>query len=72
MEEKEKKSLEELLRIEDLAEKKAKIYSRLLTDVEKAKRMEELASRHEKRKNEISELLFGEVKNTKKDGAGTR
>lgn len=72
MEEREKKNLEELLRMEDLAEKKAKIYSRLLTDVEKAKRMEELAARHGKRKNEIEELLFGEVKNKKTDGAGTR
>ena len=72
MEEKEKKSLEELMMLEDLAEKKAKIYSRLLMDVDKAKKMEELSARHAKRKKEIQELLFGNEQNSKKNGAGTR
>lgn len=72
MEEKEKKALEELVLLEDLAEKKAKIYSRLLMDAEKAKKMEELAVRHATRKKELEELLFGQAQKDKKDEAGTR
>ena len=65
MEEKEKKYLQELLTIEDLAEKKAKIYSRLLMDVEKAQEMEGLAARHAARKIEIEKMLFGDEKKAK-------
>ena len=72
MDEKEKKSLQELLLLEDLAEKKAKIYSRLLMDTDKAKKMEALSLRHEKRKKEIEKLLFGKDEKSKKDGAGTQ
>ena len=72
MEEKEKKALEELVLLEDLAEKKAKIYSRLLMDADKAKKMEELAVRHATRKKELEELLFGQAQKDKKDEAGTR
>ena len=63
--------LQELLTIEDLAEKKAKIYSRLLMDVEKAQDMEGLSARHAGRKAEIEKLLFGDEKK-KTGGAGTR
>jgi hypothetical protein len=38
---------------EDLAEKKAKIYSRLLTEVSLAKEMETLAVRHANRKADL-------------------
>lgn len=72
MEEKEKKTLEELVLLEDLAEKKAKIYSRLLMDADKAKKMEELAARHATRKKELEELLFGKAQKDKKAEAGTR
>lgn len=72
MDEKEKKCLQELLLLEDLAEKKAKIYSRLLMDVDKAKKMEELSSRHADRKKEVERLLFGKAEKDKKDGAGTQ
>lgn len=65
MEEKEKKYLQELLTIEDLAEKKAKIYSRLLMDVEKAQDMEGLSARHAARKTEIEKMLFGDKKKAK-------
>ena len=71
MDEKEKKYLQELLTIEDLAEKKAKIYSRLLMDVERAQDMEGLSARHAGRKGEIEKLLFGDEKK-KTGGAGTR
>ncbi len=65
MEEKEKKRLQELLTLEDLAEKKAKIYSRLLMDVAKAQDMEALSARHAERKAEIEKLLFGNEKKAK-------
>ena len=48
-----------LVAVEDLAEKKAKIYSRLLTDPTLAKDMEELALRHAKRKQALERLLNG-------------
>ena len=41
---------------EDLAEKKAKIYSRLLTEVSLAEAMETLAVRHAERKAELLAL----------------
>ena len=65
MEEKEKNRLQELLTLEDLAEKKAKIYSRLLMDVAKAQDMEALSARHAERKAEIEKLLFGNEKKAK-------
>lgn len=49
-------SLKTLASAEDLAEKKIMIFSRLLTDVKLAKKMEELASRHEKRKTTLLSL----------------
>ena len=42
--------LQRLSQLEDLAEKKLKIYSRLLTDTALAKDMETLSARHKKRK----------------------
>ena len=65
MDEKEKKWLQELFTMEDLAEKKAKIYSRLLMDVEKAQEMEGVAARHAARKIEIEKMLFGDEKKAK-------
>ena len=61
--------LKELMGLEDLAEKKTKIYSRLLTDVSLAKEMERLSLRHEKRKENIVKLLAGKCKK-KQDGQG--
>ena len=65
MDENRKQGLQELLILEDLAEKKAKIYSRLLMDVDKAQEMEGLSARHAARKSQIEKILFGEAKNTK-------
>ncbi len=61
----EKEGLKRLMEVEDLAEKKAKIHSRLLMDTTLAKAMEKLALRHEKRKEELELLLYGK---NKKDG----
>lgn len=52
-----------LAKREDLAEKKAKIYSRLLTEVSLAKEMETLAVRHANRKEEL--LAFAGKKGDK-------
>ena len=49
---------------EDLAEKKAKIYSRLLTEVNLATEMETLAVRHAERKQTL--LKFAGKKGEKK------
>ena len=55
----ENRILEELIGLEDLAEKKTKIYSRLLTDVALAKEMEALSLRHGKRRENLEKLLYG-------------
>ena len=57
--EEEEKYLQELMELEDLAEKKARVYSRLLVEPHLAKEMERLASQHEKRKERIALLLYG-------------
>ena len=44
---------------EDILEKKAKIYSRLLTDPALAKMMEDCAFRHEKRREKLLGLVCG-------------
>ncbi len=53
----EKRALETLLCLEDLAEKKIKIFSRLLMDTGIAKQMEELSLRHEQRKEALAVFL---------------
>ncbi|MBR2646893.1 MAG: hypothetical protein IKD47_05005 [Clostridia bacterium] len=65
---KETDALKRLCSSEDLAEKKLKIYSRLLTDVTLAKDMERLAIRHEKRKETLTRLVYGKAKKTTKTG----
>ena len=54
---------------EDILEKKAKIYSRLLTDPALAKTMEECSFRHEKRKEDLLALSCGKTVK-KKNGQG--
>ena len=63
----EKTALEELLRLEDVAEKKGKIYSRLLIDTTLAQAMERLALRHEQRKEKLSALLTGGKRKEKEE-----
>ena len=53
----EKEALRRLYLREDLAEKKTRIYSRLLTEVSLAKDMEELANRHKERKTTLASML---------------
>ena len=54
--------------MEELAAKKAGIYSRLLIDARLAKKMEELQTRHTERKKALEELLYGKTKKTKGEG----
>ena len=54
-------ALRDLLSMLNIAEKKARIYSRLLTEVSLAKGMEKLACSHEEQKN-ILQTLLGEKK----------
>ncbi len=58
-------SLQTLVTLEDLAEKKTKIYSRLLMDVSLAKEMETLSERHQKRRERLEKLLYGEIQTKK-------
>ena len=63
--------LKKLMALEDLAEKKVKIYSRLLTDPSLSGDMERLALLHESRKETLYLLIFGEKKKQKgKNGQG--
>ncbi len=64
----EREFLKTMIEMEDLAEKKAKIYSRLLTEPCFAKEMEELSLRHEKRKEKLVAILKGVDKKEKTDG----
>lgn len=59
--EKEKRLLENLYKTEDLAEKKARVYSRLLTEPSLAQNMEQLADAHLQRKQALQALLTGEM-----------
>ncbi len=60
--------LKELIDLEALAEKKTKIYSRLLMEPTLAKKMDELSARHAERKKSLESLLFGETKKSKERG----
>ena len=63
----EKEVLSELIELEDLAEKKAKIHSRLLTEPSIAQEMESLAKRHAERKMRLKTLLSGKPKKEESD-----
>lgn len=60
------KMLERIVALEDLAEKKTRIFSRLLMDAAIAKEMEGLSLRHEKRKEKLMQLLGQKPKNKQK------
>lgn len=62
------KFLQLLQDMEDLLSKKAKIYSRLLTDVALAKGMEARANASDERRTRIEKLLHGDT--PKKANAG--
>ena len=64
----ERARLETLRQMEELAAKKAGIYSRLLIDAHLAQKMEELAKRHQERGKVLEILLFGQPKKQKDGG----
>ena len=66
----EKEALKGIVSVLNIAEKKARIYSRLLTEVSLAKAMEELACKHEKQKEELQTLLYGKAKKSTKKQNG--
>ncbi len=57
-----------LLETEDLAEKKAGVYSRLLTEQALAEAMKELSARHAARKERLREILYGKKGEKRKGG----
>ena len=63
----ETEKLKTLADMEDLAEKKTKIYSRILMDPALAKAMEEISLRHEKRKEALLELALGKSQKKKNE-----
>ena len=67
--EKEKEVLSELIELEDLADKKAKIHSRLLTEPSIAQEMERIAKRHAERELRLKTLLTGKKEKEKEDEA---
>ena len=56
-----------LVEREDILEKKLKIYARLLTDPALAKTMEDMALRHETRKEDLVALGLGKVPKKKNE-----
>ena len=66
--EEEKNALIRLCEMEDLLEKKTKIYSRLLTDTALTKDLEGLSKRHKERKETLYTLSCGKCPKNKKDG----
>ena len=66
--ENERERLETLRQMENLAAKKAGIYSRLLIDARLAQKMEELVSHHQTREKALEILLYGQPQ--KQKGAG--
>jgi hypothetical protein len=63
----EQEIVKKIIALEDLAEKKCKIYSRLLIEVSLAKEMETLATRHEERKKAIEKTVFKKGKGKNED-----
>lgn len=61
-------AIERILSALNIAEKKARIYSRLLTEVSLAKAMEELACKQEEQKVALQKLLYGKAEKKKKGG----
>lgn len=61
-----------LAEVEDLAEKKAKIYSRLLTEQTLAEEMKKLSARHAERRARLEALAFGKAKKADKGQDGSK
>ncbi len=65
---KENEYLKNLIELEDLAEKKTKIYSRLLINAALAGKMESLSARHKQRRESLERLLYGKLKKQNEGG----
>ncbi len=65
---KENEYLQSLIELEDLAEKKTRIYSCLLIDAALAGKMEELSARHKQRRESLEKLLYGKAKKSNEGG----
>lgn len=63
MSEREKSALFALLEREDLAEKKTRIYARLLTDAAVVKTLQEVADSHRKSRETLSAFLGLKIEN---------
>ena len=61
--------IQELIALEDLAEKKTKIFSRLLMDAALAQDLESLSARHETRKQALCLLLGEKSDKAQKEGS---
>ena len=57
----ERKTLNDLCLMEEIAEKKANIYARLLIEPSLSKEMEGLAMRHRERRCALERLLYGKL-----------
>lgn len=58
MQERGENLLKNVITLEDLAEKKAKIYARLLIDPAIAQDLEQISKRHQERKAKLENLLY--------------
>ena len=67
MENRERDAIQRLIRLEGLAQRKAEIYSKLLTDQELATSFFEASQRHARRKQMLEGLLGEEGKGGKGD-----
>lgn len=66
----EEKTLQRLCLMEEIAEKKANVYARLLIEPSLTKSMEETALRHQERRAALERLLYGkpiQAKESKKE-----
>ena len=64
----ERETLLKLQEMEDLASKKAGVYSRLLIDAQLAQKMEGLEKGHKERKQALESLLYEKPKKPKTEG----
>ena len=62
------KTLHDLCTMEEIAEKKAKIYARLLIEPSLTKEMEALSQMHKERRAALERLLYGKPLNNEETG----
>ena len=67
----ERKTLNDLCLMEEVAEKKANIYARLLIEPSLSKEMEDLAMRHRERRSMLEGLLYGKPMGKESESGGT-